>query len=231
RGPPQLRAGRPSSDLQLFDIAIKRRKTNVQQLGGLFAILSSLFQGAQDVLFFEPPQSVFEIERKGGAGLAAGDDRGGEIFQRDALALGEYHRVLDHVVELTHIALPLKRHQDAKRVVFNTLKISLEFRIVPLEKMLDQGRDVFRSLTQRWNMNFHDIEAVIEVFAKASRIDFVPQVSIRRRQNPDIDPARSRTSDRENFFRFEGSEQFDLEMLGNLADLVEKNGSRSGLLE
>src|SRR5687768_1688696 len=69
-----------SVDLELFDLPVKRRKTDVQEPGRFLSVLPRLFQGAQNVLFFELTQSVFQIERESGTGLTARDNRSRKVL-------------------------------------------------------------------------------------------------------------------------------------------------------
>ena len=51
-------------------------------------------------------------------------------------------------------------------------------------------------------MNFHDVEAIVQIFTKASRLDLFREISIGRREHANVDAARRRAADGENFFRF-----------------------------
>ena len=162
-----------SADLQLFDFAVERRETDIQKPGCLFAVLIGLVQGAHNVLFFEVSQCIPEIECEGGIGLTTGDDRARQILQHDSVAFGENHRMLDDVVELAYVAFPLQRHENADRGLVDTLKVPFELGVVTLDEMFDQLGNIFRPLPKRRNMDFHDIETIVEIFTKATRFHFV----------------------------------------------------------
>src|SRR5262245_26971450 len=95
---------------ELFDLAVERRKADVQEFGGFLAVLVGLLEHPCDMPFLELTEGVAEIKRKRGLRFTAGDHRCGQIFQCDALAFGEDHRMLDDVVELAHVTLPRQCH-------------------------------------------------------------------------------------------------------------------------
>src|SRR5688500_4318868 len=135
-----------SANLQLFDLAVERRETYIQKPGCLFPVLMGLVQSAQNVLLFELSQRIPEIECEARIGLTTGDDSAWQILQHDSVAFVKNHRMLDDIVELAYVALPLQRHENAHRGLVDTLKVSFELRVVTLDEMFDQLRNILRTL-------------------------------------------------------------------------------------
>ena len=72
------------------------------------------------------------------------------------------------------------------------------FRVVLLDEVPDQQRDVLPPLPQRGQVNADDVQTVEQVLAESPFLDLLRQVPIGRGNQPQIDINRCRRADGEN---------------------------------
>src|SRR5512132_3585113 len=99
------------------------------------------------MLLLELPQSILEIERKCGVTLATRYDRSRQVLHRNSHSFSEDHGVLDHVVELAHVAFPRQRHEDSDRFLFDALIVFLQLRVMAPDEMIHEQRNVLGTLS------------------------------------------------------------------------------------
>src|SRR5215472_14616074 len=87
------------------------------------------------------------------------------------------------------------------------------------------------TFTQRRNVNPKDIEAIIEVFAKASQSHQVFDVVIGRGNYPYMDADVSVSADAANGFGFENAKQANLSFFIGRCDFIQKDGAVLCLLK
>src|SRR5436305_4005747 len=107
----------------------------------------------------------------------------------DLVARRDQRRALDHVLELANVSRPAvllelraRRLREAQRTVRRAARLG--------EKAARERRDLRRALAQRWDLDRHAVEPVVQVLAKPSGRDLGEQIAIRRRDEADIDRAR-----------------------------------------
>ena len=87
-------------------------------------------------------------------------------------------------------------------------------------KKLEQLGHVFSSLTQWRCVQRQHVQAVIQVFPEAAGLDLSLQVPVRGRNHPHMDLHRSQAAYRVNGSLLQDSQQLDLHVQRQVADLV-----------
>ena len=98
-------------------------------------------------------------------------------------------------------------------------------------RMLHEQWHVVRTLPQRRQSNRKNVQAVIQVFAKLALADGLHEVSVRGRNDADIDFDRIRAADALEFAFLEHAEELDLNVERNFADLIQENRPAVGQLK
>ncbi len=92
----------------------------------------------------------------------------------------------------------------------------------PRQEKTCQVRYVFLPFPQRWNVNRHNVQPVIKVLAKCPLLQRRSQIAIRRRQQPNIDLNRARSSQPLKLTLLKHAQQLHLCRRRHIANLVEK---------
>src|SRR6516225_4231097 len=100
-----------------------------------------------------------------------------------------------------------------------------------LKKMICDGGDIFRSLLQRGNLNFHDVDAVVEILAKFSLRHHFRQVSVGSEDNSGAQGDEAIASQAAELALLQDAKQFYLSEEAELADFVKEQGAVAGLLK
>src|SRR5258708_5863799 len=90
----------------------------------------------------------------------------------------------------------------------------------PPDEVLHEQWNIFRSLSQRRNGDWKDIQPVEKILAEGSGSDGGRQVSIRCRYQADIDRDRMITADSLEFAFLQHPQERDLRFRWEFADLV-----------
>ncbi len=94
--------------------------------------------------------------------------------------------------------------------------------------MPGQCGDVATALAQRRDSQLDDVQAVVEVLAKASGLYLVFQVLVGGTKNPHVDGFFLLAAYRAHGFFLQGSQQFYLHGQGQVGDLIKKQGAAVG---
>ncbi|OLB62902.1 MAG: hypothetical protein AUI11_03695 [Acidobacteria bacterium 13_2_20CM_2_66_4] len=97
--------------------------------------------------------------------------------------------------------------------------------------MIDEQRHVFGALAKRRHRDANHVEAVQQIDAKASRLDFATEVAIRCGDDAHVDAAREVLAHAPDFSLLDDAQQLGLRSRRQFADLVEKQRSAMRLLE
>src|SRR5688572_8795489 len=81
-----------------------------------------------------------------------------------------------------------------------------------LEEMLCQNGNVFESIAQRWQANFHRVESKQQVLAKTSLRHFRVQIGVCRRQQAHVHLLRLRRTDTLKLTRLDHAQQLRLQV-------------------
>src|SRR5262249_33603578 len=84
---------------------------------------------------------------------------------------------------------------------------------LPVE-VRDQQWDVLRALAKRRNSNLHDVQAVVQVRTKSSAVDLLSQITVRRRQHPNLQGDRMGASQSLDGALLESPQQLGLHVEG-----------------
>src|SRR5438132_6301623 len=98
-------------------------------------------------------------------------------------------------------------------------------------EVIDQERDVFRTLPQGRQVDDDDAQTVVEVFAKALFGNGAFNIEVRRRDDPRVDTNRPARADRPYLAVLKNAQQLDLHGERHLSDLIEEDGAAVRLLE
>jgi len=97
--------------------------------------------------------------------------------------------------------------------------------------VIGDDHDVFLPLSQRWNHDLDDVQAVEQILAEPSHRHFLAQILLRGAHQADIDVDRFVAPDPLKLAFLQHPQQFDLDDRGNLTDLVEKQRAAMRQLE
>ena len=106
-----------------------------------------------------------------------GNGRGHE-FEAQWSALRKNYRALDCVLKFTHVARPVIGEQ----AVHCRLRQASGRTVHPLRTFLDEmgnhRHQILALVTQRWNLNWEDAKAIVEILAKSAGLAFLFQVAV-----------------------------------------------------
>src|SRR5688572_30848618 len=94
------------------------------------------------------------------------------------------------MIELANVARPRMREQQLHRSrIEPRQRLAIPHRVAP-KKVRGQHGDVLPSLAQRRQSNLDRVEAKEQVLPKASRLDLLLQIGVRRRNDTNVDVPR-----------------------------------------
>ena len=94
-------------------------------------------------------------------GFAARDQMSRQVLHSDESAFAQKNCALDGVLELADIAWPVIAPQGGQCFVLDTLHVPFGAVSELLDKMLDQQRDVFAPVAQRWKLDANNVEPIV----------------------------------------------------------------------
>ncbi len=159
--------------------------------------------------------------------VALGRSRSGletEVRRLDERSGREHDRVLDRIGELAHVAGPGPGDERGHRA-----RRQLEARAAVLlgeagEKVLREQRDVVDALGERRHVHGGDLQAEVEVLAKASFAHGTLEILVRRRDHAHVDGERPGAAHAHHLALLEHAEHLGLHGEAHVADLVEEEG-------
>src|SRR5215813_13979210 len=96
------------------------------------------------------------------------------------------------------------------------------------EKVLGKCRYISPALSERRQMNRHDIKTIIEIFTEPSFLNETLQVSVSGGYDPDINGNGHNTANSFELTLLEKPQQLGLQFLRDIADLVKKDCAAMG---
>src|SRR5262245_22765037 len=100
-----------------------------------------------------------------------------------------------------------------------------------LDHKVDEQRNIFAPLAQRWELDMNDVQAVEQVFTEDAISHGFVRVFVGCRQNPDIDRGLFGAAQPPHFAVFQHPEQLGLEHDRHLSDFIEKESACIGQFE
>src|SRR5438034_11322542 len=93
------------------------------------------------------------------------------MFSLDYRAIVQQHEPLEHIFELPHVAVPSILFHDLQRFGLKLLEGLVICGAINPQKMIDKQRDIAIPLAQGRHKDWHDIDAIVEILAKASLLN------------------------------------------------------------
>ena len=96
-----------------------------------------------------------------------GDDRR-DMLWSDIIAILQHQDLLDQMLELPDIARPGIGHHHLYGLLGKSINLMAALMVISVKKIFHKQGDVFRALTKRWDIDGHNINAIIEIIAKGA---------------------------------------------------------------
>ena len=138
---------------------------------------------------------------------------------------------LDQVLELSNVAGPPVGAEDLQRRVGNALEVLPELQVVAAQEELRERREVLDPVAQRRHADGDDLQPVIQVFAEAPLLDRLIEVDVRGGNQPEGGLDRVGSADTFDLILLNRAQQLGLQVVTEVADLVEEQGAAVGQLE
>src|SRR5438093_7325329 len=133
-----------------------------------------------------------------------------------------------YIVQLSDIPRPVVPFQDGQGVRGRASDATASFAVRSLQKCVQKRRDVLPPLPQRGNVQWTDVEAVVEVFAELAFLDEIRQLLIRRADDPDIHLDSADPTQRLHGSVLQDPKQLGLSRRTQFSDLVQEQGASVG---
>src|SRR5689334_20568906 len=108
------------------------------------------------------------------------------MMNGDGVALREQERFSDDIFQFAHITGPGVRLQKIHRIRMNGRFGRAEFGPVLMEKVADNGRNIFAAIAQGRQVDDNDAESIVKVVAKLLLANGVFEVAIGCRKYSDV---------------------------------------------
>ena len=162
---------------------------------------------------------------------AAGGDCGGEQVERQLIAGGHDDGPLDVVLQFANVAGPLVLLQGGQGPWIDVGHVAVVLFIVDVEEMSDQFRDILAAISQRRQVERHDVEPVVKVFAEAAGGGFGQEVAVAGGDDTGVDADGCRVADAFELAFLQGAEQLHLQVGRGGVDFVEEDAAGVGGFE
>ena len=195
------------------------------------AVAPRVLQSLQNGHFFELFQRHFgEVE----VAVATADghvvQEVEELRPKDWLAR-KHHRLLHGVLQLAHVAGPVVLHHQLQGPLADAFDpLAILFGVF-LDEVLHKQRNVLTPFAQRRQMNGHHVEAEIQVLTETPLANLLPQVPVRRSDDPHVHLHRLRRAHALELALLQHPKQLGLQPDADLADLVQEERTPVGQLE
>src|SRR5918912_1938587 len=197
---------------------------------------AGLFERAADEVDLEAADFVVEVyaaRHVYGGGVRAGGraegalrvaDFGGQTLARDLFAGGDDDGALDDVLKLAHVAGPGVGFEQGEHVGRDLLGDAAAILLVVLaDEVLRQGEDVLAPLAQGGQLNRHDGQAVVEVFAERALAHGLFQIDVGGGDDAHVHAARRGVAEGRELALLYDAQQARLRLRRDVADLVEED--------
>ena len=150
----------------------------------------------------------------------------GQIVDADGVVFTEHAEPLEQVFQFAHVARPGVVGQRPQRVALqgDTALVAAGY---PGQQLIGQTGDVLGALAQRWDLDGHDIESVVQVGAEAAIPHPGGQVGVGGGDDAYLGLARL-AAQRMVLTFLQQLQQFGLKRQRQFAYLVEKQGAALG---
>src|SRR5438445_4097779 len=174
----------PRSDPELFHLRHERRALEAETRRGAARTCDHAVRQAKSL---EDALAHDVIEGLGWQAGCPGDLHAGvQGRQLQARAAREDHRSVDGVLKLADVTGPRVAHELLHHIGRNRLDAPAETSGVVRDEVAHEKRDVLGPLAQGREIDWKDVQPVVEVGAKLSRLDQLFERPVRRRDDPDV---------------------------------------------
>ena len=133
--------------------------------------------------------------------------------------------LLDDVAKLTHVAGPFEGTEFGERLRRGLPHGQAIPRCELLREEFDELGNILDPLAERRHPQVDHVEPVVEIFAEGALLDLGLQIAVGCSHDLHVDRHRLRGAHGQHFSLLQHSEQFRLQFLRHLADLVEKHNA------
>src|SRR6266567_1012624 len=154
-----------------------------------------------------------------------------QVLQPDHAPPREGSGPLQQVFELPHVARIVVGQQRGEGLPVEGEDLPSLARRKALENVAGETGNVFASLSQGRQHDFHHSQSIVEVLSKLPARDLFRQSGIGRREHPHVARDAPPTPQALDLPFLKNPQQFGLQSHRHIADLVQENGSPLGALE
>src|SRR2546425_4903639 len=216
----------PRFDPELFHLREERRTLEAETRRGSARTCDDAVRLAENL------EDVFAHGVIEGLWLRGGDPGyphpGVQGRQLQARAAREDHRSVDGVLKLADVAGPRVAHEPLHHIGRNRLDAPAETSGVVRDEVAHEKRDILGPLAKGREIDRKDVQPVVEIGAKLSRLDQLLERPVRRGDDPDVAPDRVRAADPLELLLLEHAKELRLEVQRQVTHLAE--GGRVAVL-
>ena len=153
------------------------------------------------------------------------------VVGQDHRPFAQHECPLNDMLQFTYIARPAVAHENIHDLCGDAHD---GLGILPVEfdaEVLDQQRDIVHALPQRWHMDVHDVEPVIEILAEGTFGDGFSEVAMGGGHDAHIHLTRCCLPHPLDLLFFQYAQELELDQGRNIPDLVQQNGPAVGSLK
>src|SRR6266536_665662 len=234
------------TDVVSLDLRIQCCCIHPQQTRGARLVPSCLDQGAPDEIDFKasdlvievyPPANVLHCIHAGAFVRARGNrlwvaNLPPQAFSRHLVTGSNHNCALYGVLQFTNISRPgisLQQSQHIRRYLIRHLPPV--FFVVLIYEMLGQRQNIFSPVSQRRQLNRHNGEPIIEIFAKSPLLYRFFQLDVCGRNDPHIDTTGSCVTKWREFSLLNDAQKSHLSFRWNISNFIQENRAAVGDLE
>ena len=144
------------------------------------------------------------------------------MFFQD-ISLAEEKTALKNIFKLPDIALPVIQEQLPHEIRIHFFNIAGKGFIIIVKVIVTEHRDILAPVTKRRNLDLHNIQPVEQILPELPRLDRLLEISVRRRNDPNINRRVLQRADPLKFPVIQEGQKFRLHRHRQFADLVQKD--------
>ena len=145
--------------------------------------------------------------------------------------LGEQRRAFDGVFELANVPRPVVAQQHLLRFAIEAVDLLLQLAADAADEPAGQRQDVFLAIAQRRHVDGHDVQAVVEVFAKQAIGHHRRQVAVGGGDETHVHLDRAGAAETFELVLLQHAQNLGLRARAHVADFVEEQRAAVGLFE
>ena len=154
-----------------------------------------------------------------------------EMAGQEDVPFGETGGALEHVAQLADVAWPGLLHQPRERLGMQSVGRPPRRAAEALDQAAGDRGDVLPAIAQRRQMDVEDVQAIVEVFAKAPLAHLALQIAVGSDDDAGVDRNRLDRADAADLALLQHAQELALKVHAHLGDLIEQQRATVGLLE